>query len=159
MTNGVVSMSPSFIGIEPAEFEQDGVPMAPLRDHAAAGVALIGALPADLRDAALLGSRPRELHAGAGRDGVLPAREGSRVGEWPEERQRQLVAMVRLWVGVMPPVAAQRRLAAIAAELPEVRFAWHGPTDGSGSLYYRIQCPTLIIEFSTRGALGARGGH
>ena len=40
-----------------------------------------------------------------------------------------------------------------------MRFAWHGPADGSGAIYYRIQGPTLLIEFSAQGALGAAGGH
>ena len=32
-------MSPSFIGIEPAAFLQAGAAVAPMRDHAAGGVA------------------------------------------------------------------------------------------------------------------------
>ncbi len=53
----------------------------------------------------------------------------------------------------MPPAAAARRLAEIEAELPELRFAWYGPAD------YRMQGPTLLIEFSSCGSLGAAGGH
>ena len=159
VTGGVMSMFPSFIGIEPAVFVLDGAEMAPLRDQAAGGVALLGALPGEQRNAAIVGGRPRELYAGAGHDGVIPPVQGSRVAGWPAEQQRQLLDLIGLWVGVMPPAAAQRRLAEIEAELPEVRFAWNGRTDGSGSIYYRIQGPTLLIEFSMRGSLGAAGGH
>ncbi|MCY4374513.1 MAG: DUF3500 domain-containing protein [Spirochaetaceae bacterium] len=159
VTGGVMSMSPSFIGIEPAAFALDGSELAPLSDHAAGAVALLDALPAEQRDAAIVGGRPRDLYAGAGRDGVTPPTEGSRVAGWPAERQRQLLDLVSLWVGVMPPAAAERRMAEIQAELPHVRFAWNGRTDGTGSIYYRIQGPTLLIEFSTRGSLGADGGH
>ena len=154
-----MSMSPSFIGIEPAAFLLDGVAVAPLRGYAAGGVALLGALSGEQRNAAIVTGRPRELYAGAGRGGVIPPLEGSRVAGWPAERQRQLLDLVGLWVGVMPPPAAERRLAEIEAELPAVRFAWSGPADGSGSFYYRIQGPSLLIEFSTRGSLGAEGGH
>ena len=156
---GVMSMSPSFIGIEPAAFLHAGTAVAPMRDHAAGGAALLGALPGDQRRAAIVAGRPRDLYAGAGRDGVLPPVEGSRVAGWPAERQRQLLDLIGLWVGVMPPAAAERRLAEIEAELPELRFAWYGSADGSGSIYYRIQGPTLLIEFSTRGSLGGEGGH
>lgn len=156
---GVMSMSPAFIGIEPAAFLHAGTAVAPMRDHAAGGAALLGALPGDQRRSAIVAGRPRELYAGAGRDGVLPAVEGSRVAGWPAERQRQLLDLIGLWVGVMPPAAAEPRLAEIEAELPELRFAWYGPADGSGSIYYRIQGPTLLIEFSTRGSLGGEGGH
>ena len=159
VTGGVMSMSPSFIGIEPAVFLLDGAEMAPLRDQAAGGVALLGALPGEQRNAAIVGGRPRELYAGAGSDGVIPPVEGSRVADWPAERQRQLLDLIGLWVGVMPPAAAERRLAEIEAELSDVRFAWNGRTDGSGSIYYRIQGPTLLIDFSTRGSVGAEGGH
>ena len=159
VTGGVMSMSPSFIGIEPAAFVLDGTEREPLGGYAAGAVALLGALPGEQRDAAMVGSRPRDLYAGAGRDGVIPPVEGSRVVGWPVERQRQLLDLIGLWVGAMPPAAAALRLAEIEAELPEVRFAWHGPADGSGSIYYRIQGPTLLIEFSTRGSLGAAGGH
>ena len=159
VTGGVMSMSPSFIGIEPAAFVLDGTEREPLRGYVAGGVALLGALSGGERDAAIVGGRPRDLYAGAGRDGVVPSVEGSRVAGWPAERQRQLLDLISLWVGVMPQAAAERRLAEIEAELPELRFAWHGPAGGSGSIYYRIQGPTLLIEFSTRGSLGAEGGH
>lgn len=159
VTGGVMSMSPSFIGIEPAAFVLDGTEREPLRGYAAGGVALLEALPGEQRDAAIVGGRPRDLYAGAGRDGVIPPVAGSRVAGWPAERQRQLLDLIGLWVGVMPLAAAERRMAEIEAELPEVRFAWNGRTDGTGSVYYRIQGPTLLIEFSTRGSLGAEGGH
>ena len=156
---GAMSMSPSFIGIEPAKFALDGTAMAPLDGFAAGGVALLGALSGEQRDTAVVARRQRELYAGAGRDGVVPSVEGSRVAGWPAERQRQLLDLISLWVGVMPPPAAERRLAEIETELPDLRFVWHGPAAGSGSFYYRIQGPTLLIEFSTRGSLGAAGGH
>ena len=101
--------------------------------------------------AAAVGSRPRELHAGAGRDGVIPPPEGSLVGDWTEARQRQLMELIGLWVRVMPQAAAERRLAEIEGERSRLRFAWYGPTDGSDPIYYRIQGPTLIIEFSATG--------
>ena len=156
---GAMSMSPAFIGIEPAKFLLDGAAMAPLRDHAAGGVALLAALFGERRSAAIVAGRPRELYAGAGHDGVIPPVEGSRVASWPAERRRQLLDLIGLWVGVMPPAAAERRLAEIESELPDLRFAWNGPADGSGSFYYRIQGPTLLIEFSMQGSLGAESGH
>lgn len=157
--DGVMSMSPSFIGIEPATFELDGTKWAPLADHVARGAALVKALPDRQRQAAAVGSRPRELHAGAGRDGFIPPLEGSRIGDWPEARQRQLMDLIGLWVRVMPQAAAERRMAEIEGERSRLRFAWYGPTDGSGPIYYRVQGPTLILEFSIQGSLGATEGH
>ena len=58
----------------------------------------------------------------------------------------------------MPPAVAERRMTEIEAALPGVRFAWNGRVDGSHTIYYRIQGPNLIIEFSTEGSVGASGG-
>ena len=55
--------------------------------------------------------------------------------------------------------SAEVRLAEITAELGDTYFAWHGNADGSRRIYYPIQGPTLIIEFSTQGNLGGDAGH
>ena len=59
----------------------------------------------------------------------------------------------------MPEPDAAARLDEIKAELNDLYFAWNGKVDGSGEIYYRIQGPSLIIEFSTQGNVGADGGH
>ena len=66
--------------------------------------------------------------------------------------------VVALWVGLLPEASARDRLAEIKADLDGTYFAWHGNSDGNGSIYYRIQGPRLIIEFSTQGNVGD-GGH
>ncbi|MDE0196829.1 MAG: DUF3500 domain-containing protein, partial [Caldilineaceae bacterium] len=47
----------------------------------------------------------------------------------------------------------------IEARLDDTFFAWYGPIDGSGAIYYRIQSPALIIEFLTRGPVDVTNGH
>lgn len=64
-----------------------------------------------------------------------------------------------LWVGILPEEAAERRLAEVSDELDQLRFAWNGPSDGSGSICYPIQGPNLILEFSTQGAVGSDESH
>jgi hypothetical protein len=47
-------------------------------------------------------------------------------------------------------------MAEIKANLPETWFAWSGPTTNGGAAYYRIQGPTLLIEYSPQRM---RGGN
>ena len=157
--NGILSMSPTFIGIEPANFELNGSTAAPLEDRIAAGIDLMRSLPDNLQGTSIVDSRPREVYAGAGQDGVIPALEGSRVADWPAARKEQLLEIIGLWVRIMPEAAAERRLAEHGDGLDQLRFAWNGPYDGSGSIYYRIQGPHLILEFSTQGSVGSDEGH
>ena len=155
----IVSSSPTFIGIEPASFDFQGQRHAPLADELADGRALMRALPQGTRAQTLVDDRPREVYAGPGEDGVIPPAEGGSVADWPDEARGMLLDLISHWLRAQPEENAIPRLAAIESELGDTRFAWHGPTDGDGDSYYRIQGPTLIIEFSTEGGVGADGGH
>ena len=159
LDEGRMFLSPTFLGVEPATFEDGGETFAPLQAELEAGLTLVQGLDETQREAALVTSRPGEVYAGAGRDGVVPPVEGALAAAWSSAQQEMLVELIDLWVGMLPEAAAEARHAEIAPDLQETRFAWHGPTDGSGSVYYRIQGPHLLIEFSTQGNLGHDAGH
>ena len=59
---------------------------------------------------------------------------------------------------MLDEASSQARLAEISVDLEDTYFAWNGDAGGQGSIYYRIQGPTLIIELSSQGAVGG-GGH
>lgn len=63
------------------------------------------------------------------------------------------------WVNLSPYGSAQVRLSEIRAGLDQSHFAWHGEASRSGSTYFRIQGPAVIIEFSTQEALGSNAFH
>ena len=70
-----------------------------------------------------------------------------------------LVDAIALWVGVLDTSSGQARMDEIRSTLGELHFAWHGELDGGGPIYFRIQGPSLIVEFSTEGRLGGGGSH
>ena len=152
-------LSPTFLGIEPASFTSGGATVAPLDAHLQAGLALINALDDQARTAATISNRPRELWAGAGQDGAIPPLEGTQVANWSAAQQQLLLDTVTLWVGLLNAPSSQARLAEIRADLGDTHFAWFGPVDGRGSIYYRIQGPNLILEFGIQGNLGSDAGH
>ena len=155
-------LSPTFVGIDPAVYERDGVTVMPLAAEEAAGRALMQGLEGAAQQAATLDISPvaaGEVLTGAGKDGVIPALAGSKAGDWTAEQRQGLLDTIALWVGMLPEASAQLRMAEIAADLEETYFAWNGAVDGSGPMYYRIQGPTLIIEFSRESDLTAEGGH
>ncbi len=152
-------LSPTFLGIEPASYPSGGSTVAPLDAHLQAGFTIINALDDQARAAATVTNRPREVWAGAGKDGTIPPLEGTQVADWSAAQQQLLLDTITLWVGLLDAPSSQARLSEIQADLTNTHFAWHGPVDGSGSIYYRIQGPNLILEFSTQGDLGSDGGH
>lgn len=155
----VVSLSPSFIGVEPANYEFQEKRHAPLADELADGRAMMRALPAELRDQVLVEKRPDEVLTGPGKDGVVPPRQGDLVADWPADARDMLLDIVSHWLRLQPEENALPRLAAIEATLNDTHLAWHGATEGDGDVYYRIQGPSLIIEFWTEDDAGDAGGH
>ena len=152
-------LSPTFVGIEPAQYATASGIVAPLAEHLAAGLALVNALDETQRHQALAEARPRETLTGAGKDGFVPAVEGVAVGSWNAALQDQLRDLVGLWLRMMPAASATARLAEVRADLGQTYFAWHGDATGSDAIYYRVQGPRLIVEFSTQGRIAADGGH
>ena len=152
-------LSPTFVGIEPAEYATASGIVAPLAEHRAAGLALVNALDDAQRRQALADARPRETLTGAGKDGVVPPVDGVAVGGWDAALQQQLLDLVGLWLRMMPAASATARLAEAQADLGQTYFTWHGDLGGSADIYYRVQGPRLIIEFTTQGDVGAEGGH
>jgi len=158
VADGRSYLSPTFLGIEPATFVDGNATVAPLNPFADAGRAAISSLDAGTRAEATLASRPNGVQTGAGRDGVVPEIQGAAAGDWSAEQQQVLLDAVGLWVGVLDAASAQARMDEIQSELEELYFAWHGEVD-DGPIYFRIQGPSLIIEFSTEGRLGGAGPH
>ena len=159
VSGGRSYMSPTFLGVEPATYESEGVVAEPLARHAAAGLDVIQSLAGDLRSSAVVSGRPDETLVGAGMDGVIPNLEGSPTSVWTDCQRAKLMHTISLWTSLLPAPDAAARLDEIKAELNDLHFAWNGTVDGSGEIYYRIQGPSLIIEFSTQGNVGADGGH
>ncbi len=73
---------------------------------------------------------------------------------WDDGLQRRPLCKL----GLLDAASAQARMDEIQSELDDLHFAWRGEVDG-GSSYFRIQGPSLIIEFSTEGRLGGGGSH
>ena len=60
--------------------------------------------------------------------------------------------LVREWVGIMNDAFAEPRMAEIGANLAQTYFAWSGPTTNGSAAYFRVQGPTLVIEYAPRRA-------
>ena len=153
--DGRISMSPTFLGIEPAQFSDTH---APFTDRVDAGLAVINSLDGDVAASAVLGEHPDDLQSGTGPVGFVPF-EGASLESFSSEQRKAVLDAAALWVNLMPEHSAQARLEEIEAELQYAYFGWHGPTDGTGSIYYVIHGDTILIEFSTEDPLGAAEGH
>jgi len=72
-------------------------------------------------------------------------------------QQQMLLDLAHEWVGILNDEAAAAKMAEIKANLAETWFAWSGPTTNGSAAYFRIQGPTLLIEYSPQRGRGSVG--
>jgi hypothetical protein len=147
------TMAPSLPAAQPATFTVEGRTVRPLGNENDKAFALINALNAEQRGQAILGSRVADLVLGPGQDGRAIQPEGVRASALPPAQQTMLVDLAREWVGIMHDAFAEPRMAEIRANLPNTYFAWSGPTTNGSAAYFRIQGPTLVIEYAPQNGV------
>ena len=142
------SMTPSLPAAQPATYTFEGKEIRPLGKENDKAFALINALNDDQRKQAILGSRVVDLVLGPGQDGRTIQPEGIRASALTTAQQTMLVELVREWAGIMTDAFGEPRMAEIRTNLPQTYFAWSGPTTNGSAAYFRIQGPTLVIEYA-----------
>jgi hypothetical protein len=142
------TLAPTLTGAQPATYTLEGRTVRPLGDESDRAFALMASLDAAQRTQAILGAQMADLALGPGQDGRTIQPEGLPASLLSAAQQAQLVEIAREWVGIAHEAFAAPRMAEIRANLPETYFAWSGPTTPGSAAYYRIQGPTLVIEYA-----------
>jgi uncharacterized protein DUF3500 len=147
------SMAPSLPAAQPATYTFEGRTVRPLGNENDKAFALINALNDAQRKQAILGYRVSDLVLGPGQDGRTIQPEGIPASALSAPQQTMLLDLVREWTGIMNEAFAEPRLAEIRTNLPQTYFAWSGPTTNGGAAYFRIQGPTLVIEYAPQNSV------
>jgi hypothetical protein len=63
-------------------------------------------------------------------------------------QQAMLLDLAHEWVGILNDEGAAARMAEIRSNLSRTWFAWSGATENGGLAYFRIQGPTVLIEYA-----------
>ena len=140
-------LTPSLIAVQPAKFTLDGKTVRPMGRETDKALELVQALTDEQRKQAILGSQMRDLVLGPGHDGQTIQPEGLKLSGITETQRKLLLELIAEWSGIIHDAAAAEKLKEIQANLAETWFAWSGPLE-AGKAYFRIQGPTVIIEFA-----------
>jgi len=147
------TMAPSLPAAQPATYTFEGKEIRPLGQENDKAFALINALDEKQRAQAIIGSRVADLVLGPGQDGRVIQPEGLRASAMSTGQQDMLLEIVREWAGIMTDAFASPRMAEIRSSLAQTYFAWSGPTTNGSAAYFRIQGPTLVIEYAPQGSV------
>jgi hypothetical protein len=153
MAGSQATMAPSLPAAQPAVYEFEGRTIRPLGAENDKAFALINALNDTQRAQAIIGSRVADLVLGPGQDGKTIQPEGIRAPALTAAQQTMLLDIVREWTGIQHDAFGEPRMAEIKTNLPDTWFAWSGPTTNGSAAYFRIQGPTLVIEYAPQGGV------
>lgn len=154
--NKVETLSPTFVGTEPALFSYNGTKYEVVVDIHKAGYDVFTALDTAQQVKADAGRIPEDVLTGPGQDGSIPPVIGLKASSLNADQKEKLLNTIEKWVSIAPNEHAAPRMAQIAEELDQTSFAWTGNDEVNTPTYMRIQGPSLIIELlSTGGNVGA----
>src|SRR3954469_5614705 len=142
------TMTPSLPAAQPATYTVEGRTVRPLGNENDKAFALINALDEGQRSQAVFNYRVADLVLGAGQDGRTIQPEGMRASAMSAAQQTMLLDLAREWAGITNDAFAEPRVEEIRTNLPQTYFAWSGPTTNGSAAYFRIQGPTLVIEYA-----------
>jgi Protein of unknown function (DUF3500) len=155
-----VSLTPSFIGVQPATFtDAAGKTLRPLGDIEDEAFALINSLDAAAKKKAIVGTQIIDLVVGPGADGRKVANEGINGSELTTEQKAALLKLAAHYGGLVNNEDGASRIAEIQKGLDQTYFAWSGPTTKGSGTYFRITGPTLVAEYSGQSMGGSTSQH
>ncbi len=150
--NQLISGTPGFLGSNPAivlSGPDKGKQI--LQDESELGFALLHSLDSKQMEKAIINmTAPAEILTGDSRKAMINDPRGIRYNELNKEQQKLFMQLLGLYIHRYTRTFAMGMMHDIeSAGLPSLRFAWAGdqqPGPGHPN-YYRIQGPTIIIEY------------
>lgn len=154
-----LSLTPSFIGAQPMEYDSNGTAVRVLGDIEDEAFALVNSLDATSRAKAVLGSSPIDLVLGPGQDGRTIQAEGLPGSAMSAEQQSAFLQLIDEYGGLANSEDGATREAQLQADLATTTFAWYGPTTAGSAAYFRITGPHVVIEYSPQSMGGDAANH
>jgi hypothetical protein len=142
------TLTPSHTGAQPAIYEFEGKTVRPLGRETDKAFALLSSLDDEQRKQAVLGFQMHDLVLGPGRDGETIQPEGIKGSALTEKQRQMLLDLAGEWTGIMNEAAAKAKMDELKQHIAETWFAWSGPTEKGGAAYFRVQGPTVVIEYA-----------
>ncbi|MFT7679594.1 MAG: hypothetical protein ACI8QC_003598 [Planctomycetota bacterium] len=143
-----IGLSPTFWGVQPANFSRAGVGYEPMGAESAKAYALLASLNEEQRAIAIVSDQRGRIETAAGRDGFIPGPQGLACSEFGQDQVQLLSDLLTIYVKVLPPPHAKARLVLMLASVDEMTFSWSGPASHPADVSFRLQSPEFILEYA-----------
>ncbi|HYV34901.1 MAG TPA: DUF3500 domain-containing protein [Gemmataceae bacterium] len=144
-------LTPTHTGTQPQTFTRDGKAVRPLGGENDTAFKLVNSLDEKQKAQAMLKEKVKEMILGPGKDGKTIKPQGVKGSELNANQQTMLLDVIAEWTKILPDDDAAARMAELKGKLPETYFAWSGPTTNGSAVYFRVQGPSVVIEYAAQG--------
>ncbi|WP_395751752.1 DUF3500 domain-containing protein [Prosthecobacter sp.] len=142
------TLAPSHTAAQPAIYELEGKTVRPLGDETDKAFALLSSLNEAQRKQAVLGFEMHDLVLGPGRDGQTIQPEGIQGSALTDKQRELLLDLASEWTAIQSDAFAKAKMEEMKKHIEDTWFAWSGPVEKGGAAYFRIQGPTVLIEYA-----------
>jgi len=154
-----MTMSPSLTGGQPIDYEWEGKQVRQVAEEQDAAYTLIAALSDEQKKKAVVAGRYGDIKFGPGATKIEASSEGIKVSELDEKQLALLKELIGYRIGVLNPIHAEIEMEKIVAGFPNTWFSWKGPTSVGADASFRIQSPSLLMEYSPQRLGGVPMNH
>ena len=154
-----MTFAPSLTGGQPMDYELDGRKVRQLADEEDRAFEFIGSLTNEQTKKVVLADRYADMIWGPGREGAKPMKQGVPGSELSKPQRALLLKLIGDRIGVLNKVHAAERMKRIEKDLDQTWFAWFGPIKPGSSATFRIQGPTILMEFAPQRLGGKPMDH
>jgi hypothetical protein len=169
--DGHIVLNPMMNGGNPMNFEwplideaastpADSVPVRQMSQEIDLAFVLASTLTPEQRERAVLSTEHIDWKFGPQRTAELaPAEDGLPASALSESQRALLIGILAERVEVLHRAHSAPVMEELTAELDQTWFSWYGPTTRDSAASYRIQGPSVIMEFAPQGNASAAMGH
>jgi Protein of unknown function (DUF3500) len=146
-------LTPTHTGAQPSLYQRGGKEVRPLGLENDTAFKLVNALDDKQQAQAIIGQQPQqELLLGPGHDGEKIDPQGIKAAGLTRQQQAMLLDVIGAWVNIVEPDQAAARMREIKTQIDDTYFAWKGPTAMGSAAYFRVQGPSVVIEYAPQGS-------
>lgn len=145
-------LTPTLTCAQPSSFTKEGKTVRPLGVENDTAFKLVNSLDEKQRAKAILGNKATDLILGPGKDGKDIEPAGIKGTDLDEKQQALLVELAGAWINILQEESAAARMAEIGSKVKDTYFAWNGPTAEGSAAYFRVQGPSVVIEYAPQGS-------
>lgn len=154
-----LTMSPSLTGGQPIDFEWEGKQVRQVADEEDAAYAFVGSLSKAQKKKAVLAGKYGDIKFGPGASKIKPSTDGLQATELDEKQTALLKALIATRIGVLNVTHAKIEMDNIVADFSNTWFSWKGPTEVGGDASFRIESPSILMEYSPQRLGGVPTNH